>query len=80
MPISGYKLNIEPLKLLSEEQVHQVHKATITVLKETGIKTDNQMALKLFKKHDCIVDFDMSIAKIPEDLIKECLKTVPKNF
>jgi len=80
MLVKGYKINIEPFKILKEEQIEEIHKATITVLKETGIKTDNKMALKLFEKNDCMVDYERNTAKIPESLIEDCLKKVPNSF
>lgn len=80
MALKGYKLSIKPLKIITEEQIEEIHNATIMVLKNTGIKTDNKKALKLFKRNDCVVDTRNNTVKISESLIEECLKRIPKTF
>jgi len=77
---AGFKLKIKPLETISEDEIERIHAATINVLEETGIKIENKWALDLLNKNGCIVDFDSMIARFPQELIEECIKTTPKIF
>ena len=80
MASAGFKLKIKPLETISEDEIERIHAATINVLEETGIKIENKWALDLLNKNGCIVDFDSMIARFPQELIEECIKTTPKIF
>ena len=80
MASAGFKLKIKPLETISEDEIERIHAATINVLEETGIKIDNKWALDLLNKNGCIVDFENMIARFPQELIEECIKTTPKIF
>ncbi len=70
----------KPLEILERNEVDKIHATAIKVLKEVGVKMDHPEALKLFKANGCEVDETKKIVKIPESLIKEQLKHVPKKF
>ena len=53
-------------KPLSEEQIKELHKATMEVLSEVGIKIKRNEALDLMKGNGCVVDYDSQVVKIPE--------------
>lgn len=80
MPLEGFKLKIKPLEIIKEDEIEDIHAATIDVLKETGVKFDSDQTLDLLKENDCIVDYDNKIAKFSKELIEDCLKTTPKIF
>lgn len=70
----------KPLEILEKNEVDKIHETAIKVLKEVGVKMDHPEALKVFKANGCEVDETKKIVKIPEGLIKEQLKHVPKKF
>ncbi len=80
MASAGFKLKIKPLETIGEDEIERIHGATINVLKETGIKIDSKWALDLLDKNGCIVDLENMIARFPQELIEECIKTTPKIF
>jgi len=80
MAAAGFKLKIKPLEIITEDEIENIHSATINVLKETGIKVESKWALDLLKRNGCIVDYENMISKFPEELIEECIKTAPKVF
>jgi trimethylamine---corrinoid protein Co-methyltransferase len=80
MASPGFKLKIRPLEIISEDEIENIHIATMNVLKETGVKVDSSWALGLLKENDCIVDYDNMTAKFPEELIEKCIETTPKIF
>lgn len=80
MALEGFKLKIKPMEIISKEEIETIHKATINILKETGMKFENRWALDLLKKNDCNIDNDKMIAKFPEELVQKCLDESPESF
>lgn len=76
----GFSLNFKPLEILNELQLGRIHKATLAVLRETGIRFESKKALKLFEKNGCKVDYDNMRVKFPEALVEECIKSCPSSF
>ena len=65
---------------MSKESVSQIKKATLDILKETGITIEHDEALKMLENNDCIVDYDTKRVKFPEGLVEECLRRCPSTF
>jgi len=80
MAMRGFQLNIQPLQLLTQEQVEAIHQGTLKVLSETGIRIEHQEALELLSEHGCPVDFQKKQVRIPEYLVENCLAKVPSTF
>ncbi len=64
-------------KLLNEDQVKDLHNATVEVLDVVGIKVMHEEALELMKANGCKVDFDEQVAKIPEDVLMKFVAMAP---
>jgi len=76
----GYIRNIEPLKILTDTQVEAIHRGTLDVLEETGVRFESQRALRMFKKNECIVDFENNRVRFPSYLVEECIRRTPSSF
>ncbi len=77
---NGYKRNFEPLRILSQSQVEQLHSSTLQVLDEIGFKYESEKVLKLLEKHGCRVDHENRIARIPPDLVEWAIAKTPSSF
>lgn len=67
-------------KILSEQEVTKIVKATFNFLQETGVKFDkHQQAYELLSKAGCDISQD-GMVKFPAELIEKCLSHVPKTF
>lgn len=73
---------MENLKLntLNDEDVQKIHKATLEVLMNPGIRVEHEGALKVFKENGCEVDDETMIVKIPEAVVNKALSTIPPEF
>ncbi|WP_309493273.1 trimethylamine methyltransferase family protein [Candidatus Hecatella orcuttiae] len=80
MVLNGFPLNIKPLEILSDEQVEAIHRGTLDILQETGVRFEHDKALKLFADSGCHVDFQKRLVKIPDYLVEECLRKAPSSF
>jgi len=63
--------------LLSDDQIKDLHNATIEVLNDVGIKIMHNDALDLMKGNGCFVDYDTQVVKIPEDVLMKYVKMAP---
>jgi len=70
----------KPLDILEKGDVDKVHETAVKVLREVGVKMDNPEVLRVFKANGCDVDEAKKVVKIPESLVREQLRHVPKMF
>ena len=68
------------IKVLSDSDLEQLHQATLTVLKETGVRFPSQRALTLFADAGANVDFSSQIVKIPPELFMAVLSKAPNSI
>jgi trimethylamine--corrinoid protein Co-methyltransferase len=78
MPIRGLKGGF--LKFLDIEDLDAIHIATLEVLSEVGVKMEHRPALEIFSAFGAKVDFEQSVVKIDEHLLKKALSTAPSRF
>jgi len=74
------KLKGEQYKVLSDDQIQDIHLATLQTLEEIGIRVEHKPALEVFSDNGCRVDFNKKIVKIPEYVLKKALQTAPSRF
>ncbi|MFB6291585.1 MAG: trimethylamine methyltransferase family protein, partial [Candidatus Bipolaricaulia bacterium] len=72
--------HVSPLTVLDKGDLDQLHQATLTVLRETGVKFPSRNALEIFADHGAEVDFSDQIVKLPPDLVEEALEQAPRNY
>ena len=68
-----------PLKLVSDEEIQNIHQNTLQVLEEVGLCFEDQEALNLLADNGCIVNRDKMIAKIPSSVVEESLQKCPRE-
>ena len=68
------------IKVLSDDELEQLHHATQTVLQDTGVRFPSPKALKIFAAAGANVDFNTQIVKIPSDLMMEALGKAPRSI
>ena len=76
----GFRLNLDPLKIVTEGDIEEIHRGTLDVLENTGLRIEHQEALKLLAKNGCAVDVSDSRVKFPPGLVEECLRRCPTSF
>jgi len=68
------------MKVLSKEEIRNIHDSTLDLLEEIGVKVDSEEACNLLKIYGAQTSEDSNIVRFPRGLIKEQLKTVPDSF
>ena len=78
--LKGFTRRFKPLEILTEEQVEEIHRATLDVLRKTGVRHESEWALDFLRKHGCEVDLEDKRVRFPESLVEECLRRCPSSF
>jgi trimethylamine--corrinoid protein Co-methyltransferase len=65
-------------RVLSDDQIWEIKRAAFDILEKTGAKVLHKGARKMLKQAGAIVKGE--IVKVPEHIVQECLRTVPKGF
>ena len=76
---TGFKTQCIPdYRLLTEEQIEEIHQATLALLEKTGVKVLNQEALQLLNTAGCRI-VDETIVRIPAGLVEACIQWAPSH-
>jgi len=76
---TGFETQCIPAyRLLTEEQIKEIHQATLTLLEKTGVKVLNEAALQLLKDAGCRI-VDEQIVSIPGELVEESIQCAPSS-
>ncbi|TFG23781.1 MAG: hypothetical protein EU533_02790 [Promethearchaeota archaeon] len=75
-------MRMNNLKVLSADEIQEIHNATLDLLETVGVIIESPEARNLFKENGAIIEQKSKdyFVKIPEELVREHLKTVPKTF
>ncbi|MEE9192552.1 MAG: trimethylamine methyltransferase family protein, partial [Candidatus Aerophobetes bacterium] len=66
------------LNFLTEDEVERIHKASLRILKETGVKIHSEKVRRLLAENGAEVSGD--IVKIPSSLVEEAIERAPEEI
>ena len=66
------------LNFLTEDEMERIHKASLRILKETGVKIHSEKVRRLLAENGAEVND--TIVKIPSSLVEEAVKKAPKEM
>jgi trimethylamine--corrinoid protein Co-methyltransferase len=65
-------------RLLTEDQIHEMHQASKFILEDIGVRILHEEALQLLKESGCSIK-DENITLIPGGLLEECIQSAPSS-
>ena len=68
------------LRILTSDELYEIHLATLEILERIGVKVPGQKALRMLGEAGAHIDIRKKIARIPEYLIEEGIKKAPSGF
>jgi len=80
MAMKGFTRRIKPIEILNDEQFESIHRGTLDVLENVGMRIEHKKALSLLEKNGCHVDHSSRRVKFPPGLVEECLRKAPSSF
>jgi trimethylamine---corrinoid protein Co-methyltransferase len=69
-----------PMQIMDEERMETLHRTSMRILSELGIRVLSEKAMDIFEKAGAIVDRENLNIRIDESLVKAALATVPSSF
>ena len=73
--------NVRPqLKMLTDEQIQDIHKYTMQVLATTGVRVDSPSALAMLEKRVGSSNVEGRTVRIPAELVEWAIKVAPKQI
>lgn len=73
-------MKFQDFKVLSDNEINQIHDASINILENTGVLIYSKKVLDLLNDKGAVIDYDKKLAKLPRKLVEDCIKKVPKTF
>jgi len=67
------------LNMFTDDELAELHRATLDVLEDGGIMVLNDEAQEIFYSHGCKVDKKNNIVKIPPYLVEEAINSAPSK-
>ena len=67
-------------KVLSDDEVVDIHTASLEILEKTGVFVEDADALDLFHSIGCRVDGTRKVVKIPHYLVERAIRTAPSRI
>jgi trimethylamine--corrinoid protein Co-methyltransferase len=68
------------MNTLTEDDLEQIHAATLDVLQSTGIYVDHDEALSILEKGGCWVNKKTKVVRFPSHLVNEALAQCPSHI
>ncbi len=68
------------LRFLDKDEEGLIDQQSMECLETIGVKVKSERVLKMLSDAGALVDLKTQVAKIPERMVKEALKTVPKEM
>lgn len=68
------------LGVFTDDELEQIHLATLEVLRRTGVFVEDEDALEVFHGGGAIVDKKTKVARLPEFMISDALASAPSKY
>jgi trimethylamine--corrinoid protein Co-methyltransferase len=68
------------LNVFTEDELEDIHLATLEVLERAGVYTDDKAALDVFADGGCTVDRGTGMVRIPGHVVEEAIASAPATF
>ena len=68
------------LRVLSDDEVAQIHERSLSLLATTGVRVDTRRGRKILKKAGADVDQRSGIVRFPRALVEASLQAAPRKF
>ena len=80
MALEGFTRRIRPLDMLGEEQLEEIHRATLEVMETTGLVFKSDDALRVLETGGCRVDGGSGRVRIPSAVVEEAIRSAPSSY
>lgn len=68
------------VRVLSDEQIAQVHERTLGILERVGVRVDTERGRRILEGAGAVVDEGTRIVRFPRALVEESFRLAPRRF
>ena len=68
------------LNMFTEEELWEVHLATLDVMKNVGLKVESKEAREIYDGLGCDVNEETHIVKFPAWVVEDAMRVAPPNY
>ncbi len=68
------------LNVFSQDDLEQIHRATLDVLRNVGIQVKSAKAKEIFSGHGCNVNEKNDVVNIPPHLVEDAIQSTPATY
>lgn len=68
------------IDVLSEKDIQTIHRGSLNLLAELGVRCESEAILDVFKKGKAKVNLDSGVIHVSPDIVESALKTTPSSF
>ena len=68
------------VRILEDEQLHQLQSATLEILAQVGVHCPSEKALQIYAEHGGLVDFSHQVVKLPPQIVLEAMSHAPRFY
>ncbi|MEQ9350720.1 MAG: trimethylamine methyltransferase family protein, partial [Alphaproteobacteria bacterium] len=80
LPWAQYANPYEPMRVLSDDQIEDIHRASLRVLKETGVEVMDPEACRLLAEAGCDVNHETGQVRFEADFIESKIALAPPTW
>jgi trimethylamine---corrinoid protein Co-methyltransferase len=71
---------LERTKVLTNDEVGKIHNNSMRILEKTGIHVNSDQVLRIASELGLTVNMDAKIVKFPQNIVIDCLESVPSTI
>jgi len=71
---------LDPIRVLSQDDMERIHQAALTILDEVGMKIKSPRAVSRLKAFGCVTDETTCIVKFPRKLVQSCVERMRRDY
>jgi len=68
------------VNLFSNDELYELHLATLELLQQTGVRVEHDRALDIFDGGGCIIDKKKKLVKIPPHVVEDAIRSAPSEI
>lgn len=76
----SYEGKLPSYQILSEQDLRNVHAATLSLMKKCGVRVGGKEAKEIYRKAGCSIDEETGLIRFPEELVNDAIMKAPERY
>lgn len=76
----SYERRLPAYQLLSEQDLEKIHSATLSLMKNVGVRVNGREAKEIYRKAGCTIDEASGLIQFPEELVNDAIAKTPERY